>query len=320
VPANPRDHGPASTAGDTPGRAATARTATRRRVLRSAAAGVVLASGVWDGGSDPGDEFPPVDRTDYGPAVTVGAGEVRPFTTSGGPTYHGVEFDREVLTGSLPDAGSLAADRTSGDPTYDDKYGPSGRALVVHRRESLQFFVPFPDTSETPVTFLGLNWNPEGHPGARGAWARPHFDVHFHMLGTDTVDAIEGPAPAPYDGIADEKIPAGYSRSPPPMAAERYITDMGEHLAPADAPEVPGTPEAFENTLIQGFVAVEGRPRLAFVEPMLTREFLQEFTGRERQSVPQPSVYPHDSTHPTAYEIRGDEEMVTVLLRSFEPV
>lgn len=299
----------------------------RRCVLRSAAAGALLA-GSGLAGAESADEagrFPPGESTTFGDSVTLGAGEVRPFTAttpSGEPVSHGVEFDREALSGALPDAAALAADRRSDDPTYCDKYSPAGRALEIHRRESLTFFVPFPAAERTPFTFLGLNWNPEGHAGAGGAWTAPHFDVHFHMLETDTVDRIEGPKPAPYDGIPDERIPAGYERSPPSAADERYIADMGEHLAPSDAPEVPGTPDAFTHTLIQGFVGVDGAPELAFVEPMLTREFLREFEGQERYDVAQPAVYPHEKQHPTAYSVRADPsaETVVVAIEGFEPV
>ncbi|WP_236044548.1 hypothetical protein [Haloarcula salinisoli] len=299
----------------------------RRQLLRAAGAGTLCGGGsVAVGASgDDGEGFPPEGITTYGEAVTLGDGEVTPFSTAtpaGVPKYHGVEFDREVVTGSLPTGDELAADRTSDDPTYDDKYAPTGQAREIHRRESLQFFVPFPDAEATPVTFLGLNWNPDGHPGGGGAWAKPHFDVHFHMLGTDTVDAIVGPDCAPYDGIPDEQIPTGYNRSPPETAAERYITDMGEHLAPADAPELPGNPAAFTNTLIQGFVGVDGDPELAFLEPMLTREYLREFAGTERFEVPQPSVYPHDQRHPTTYSVRTDpaDESIVVALQGFEQV
>ncbi len=298
----------------------------RRQLLRTAAVGTLVAGGSAAVGAsgDDSDGFPPEGITTFGAAVTLGDGEVTPFTTAppdGVPKYHGVEFDREVVTGSLPSADDLAEDRTSDDPTYDDTYAPTGQALEVHRRESLQFFVPFPDAEATPFTFLGLNWNPDGHPGGGGAWAKPHFDVHFHMLGTDTIDAIEGPEYAPYDSIPDEQVPSGYTRSPPEAAAERYITDMGEHLAPADAPELPGNPEAFTNTLIQGFVGVDG-PELAFLEPMLTREYLCESEGTERFEVPQPSVYPHDQRHPTAYSVRADPAggTITVALEGFEQV
>ena len=308
----------------------------RRQLLRVTAAGTLAAAGGVAGAAprdgvgaapkdDTGERFPPSGITTYGDTATLGDGEIRPFTSatpSGVPKYHGVEFDREVLTEPLPSAAELAADRTSADPTYDDKYASTGGALTVHRRESLQFFLPLPDADETPFTFLGLNWNPNGHPGGGGAWGVPHFDVHFHMLGTETVDAIEGPAYAPYDGIPAERIPDGYTRSPPKAAAQRYITDMGEHLAPKDAPELPGDPEAFTNTLIQGFVGVDGEPELAFVEPMLTREYLRGVEDTERFEVPQPSVYPHDGQHPTAYSVRADPagDTVTVALQAFKSV
>jgi len=299
---------------------------TRRGVLRAAAGGALVAgSAIASATSTTDGGFPPNGTTRFGDEVTLGAGSVRPFTTetpAGEPTYHGVDFDREVFTGTLPSAADLAADRTGDDSEYVDKYSQSGRALEVHHRESLEFFVPFPDAESTPFTFLGLNWNPEGHAGARGAWAEPHFDVHFHMLGTDTVDAIEGPDFAPYDDIAGAKIPTGYERSPPAAADERYVTDMGEHLAPSDAPEVPGNPAAFTNTLIQGFVSADSEPELAFVEPMLTREFLREFEGTARYEVPQPAIYPHGKQHPTAYSVRADpaSDTVAVALQEFESV
>ncbi|MDS0284572.1 hypothetical protein [Haloarcula onubensis] len=300
----------------------------RRQLLRGAAVGA-LATGVptaaGASAGDTTDGFPPACHTAYGDTARLGGGEVRTFTAEtaeGRPRYHGVEFDREAVTGPLPSADELAADRTGESPTYDDKYSATGEARSVHRRESLQFFIPLPGADGTPFTFVGLNWNPDGHPGGGGAWARPHFDVHFHMLGTDTIDAIRGPDHAPYDAIQPEQIPSGYRRSPPSAAAERYITDMGEHLAPADAPELPGTPEAFTNTLVQGFVGVDGEPELAFVEPMLTREFLRGFEGTERYGVPQPAVYPHDGRHPTAYSVRADPDdgTLTVALEGFEAV
>ncbi|PHQ39641.1 hypothetical protein DJ69_05220 [Halorubrum persicum] len=329
----------------------------RRRFLETAAvtvsalaasgtAAAVPGRGKGGGGGAGSGGFPPSGITAYGDEVDLGAGSVRTFTTetpSGVPKYHGVEFDRSALDG-LPDADELA-----GAPDeYPDKYGPTGEALTVHRKASLEFFVPFPDASNTPFTFLGLNWNPEGHPGGAGAWLTPHFDIHFHTLEPATIDAIEGPALPPYDEVVerDEKgrptaietaldrsqIPSGYQRSPPVAAGERYITDMGEHAAPADAPELPdgpgepGDPSAFSNTLIQGFVDVgDGDdPRLAFVEPMITREFFRNHSGTERYDVPQPETYPYDGPqyHPTGYSVRDvpSRDAIVVAVQDFDAV
>ena len=344
----------------------------RRTLLRSTALGSVVAGAVGHAAADPregngngngggrgngkgggrdenGGGFPPSGITEYGRSVSLGNGEVRTFTTetpSGQPKYHGVEFDRAAL-GGLPSASDLETADNRGET---DKYRPGGQAATVHFKESLQFFLPFPDAESTPFTFLGLNWNPGGHYGGAGAWLTPHFDVHFHMLDPATVDSIEGPKLPPYDAGNGEytggspapdpdgavestnfdytQLPEGYSRAPDPVADQRYIRDMGEHAAPDDAPELPdgpgqpGDPDAFSNTLIQGFVGDEDGSRLAFVEPMVTREFLREFSGREEYDVPQPDAYPHDQHHPRAYSVRDvpAKDTVTIVLRDFEPV
>lgn len=335
---------------------------TRRALLRSVAASTVAVGGLGlvgtagagrgngNGNGDGGKGFPPNGITEYGGSVDLGDGQVRTFTTetpSGEPKYHGVEFDRAALDG-LP-----SADELKNADEYDDKYGRSGETLSIHYKQSLEFFVPFPDAANTPFTFLGLNWNPGGHFGGKGAWLTPHFDVHFHMLDTETVDAVEGPRLPPYDTgngeyeggspapdpdgrvvdttLDDAQIPAGYSRAPDPVADQRYITDMGEHTAPDDAPELPdgpddtGDPSKFTNTLIQGFVGVgEGGqdPRLAFVEPMVTREYLRDVTGTEVLDVPQPAVYPHDRRHPQRYSVRDvpASDTVVVAIQGFESV
>ena len=338
------------------------REANRRSVLRGVAAtgaAVVWGSGSVAGkpgrgrgndpGGAPGGGFPPEGITTYGRRVDLGDGSVRTFTTatpSGDPKYHGVEFDRAALEG-LPSAVDLAA---ADNRAETDKYRAGGQATEVHFKQSLQFFVPFPDAAATPFTFLGLNWNPGGHFGGAGAWLKPHFDVHFHMLDPATVDAVEGPRLPPYDtgngeytpggpspdpdgkvtetNFDYDQLPEGYARSPDVVADQRYITDMGEHTAPADAPELPdapgepGDPEAFDNTLIQGFVGDADASRLAFVEPMLTREFLRDADGNETYEVPQPEAYPHEQQHPTEYGVRDvpSKDAVTVVLGGFEPV
>jgi len=345
----------------TRGEANRSRDANRRGVLRGAVAtgtAIVWGSSAVAGkpgrgesngsGDSEGGGFPPKGITEYGRSIDLGDGSVRTFTTetsSGEPKYHGVEFDRAALEG-LPSADDLAA---ADDRAETDKYRPGGQATVVHFKQSLQFFVPFPAAERTPFAFLGLNWNPGGHFGGKGAWLKPHFDIHFHMLDPATVDAVGGPQLPPYDtgngnytggvapdvdGKVDEtnfdydQLPEGYARSPEPVADQRYITDMGEHTAPTDAPELPdgpndtGDPDAFDNTLIQGFIGDADSSRLAFVEPMITREFLRDFGGNETYDVPQPDKYPHDKRHPTEYGVRDlpSEDAIAVVLGEFEQV
>lgn len=341
--------------------------ATRRTLLQSAVAGSAVVGGVGAtaatsgngrsngngnsnhnrDGSDDEEGFPPRGITEYGRDINLGNGTVRPFTSetpSGEPKYHGVEFDRAALEG-LPSSDELGE---ADNRAETDKYRAGGQAATIHFKESLQFFVPFPDAVATPFTFLGLNWNPGGHFGGKGAWLKPHFDIHFHMLDPATVDSVEGPqlplydtgngeyelgSPAPdQDGEVTEtnfdfdQLPAGYQRAPDPVADQRYIRDMGEHTAPGDAPELPdgpgdtGDPEKFSNTLIQGFIGDTEGSRLAFVEPMLTREFLREFQGTETYGVPQPEEYPHDEWHPHEYSVRQvpSNDTITVVLQDFQ--
>ena len=313
----------------------------RRTFLRTAAvAGTAVGVGRASASQADGDTgFPPSGTTTYGAEIELGNGSARPFTTetpSGEPKYHGVEIDLAALDG-LPDADELQA---SGEDRYTDKYSSTGEALRIHRKWALEFFVEFPDSEATPFTFLGLNWNPNGHPGGGGAWEVPHFDIHFHMLAMETIDAIEGPRLPPYDEITErdgsgvpteieselaaEQLPEGYVRPPPPVADERYITDMGEHTAPRDAPELPADPDEFTNTLIQGFAATGSgeHPELAFIEPMTTKEFLEGVSGTESYEIAQPSAYPHDKHHPTEYSVRDlpSEDAIAVAIQAFEEI
>lgn len=300
---------------DTTTRRSERATTRRRSVLRAAvAAGVGLTAVTGTAIGRRGGGFPPRGTTDWGPDVRLGAGTARTFTTvtpSGVPKYHGVLLDRDALDG-LPTAAALAAD----EDTYTDKYGQRGLATEIHHRWSLSFFVPFPATDATPFSFLGLNWNPNGHP-PDPVWGVPHFDVHFHTLAPSTVDAIDGPRAATYD-LPAEYLPEGYVR--PPSPDERVITDMGEHLADPDAPEFGGG--EFTNTLIWGAYDPDddGVGALTFVEPMLIRAYLREHAGVDRRSIPQPDTYARPGPYPTAYAVRDvpSRDAIAVTVGAFE--
>jgi len=322
----------------------------RRTLLQSTLAGSAILGGVGlpiatandeqsdakgtGNSTDSWEGFPPSGITEYGRSVTLGNGRVRTFTSetpSGEAKYHGIEFDHAALEG-LPDETDITE---SDNRAETDKYRIGGQAATIHFKQSLQFFVPFPDAANTPFTFLGLNWNPDGHFGGKGAWEKPHFDIHFHMLDPATVDNIAGPQVPPYDAKTSDgietnfdfaQLPEGYMRPPPPVADERYITDMGEHAAPTDAPELPngpdeqGDPTNFDNTLIQGFIGDKEGSQLAFVEPMLTREFLSGFQGAKTYDIPQPDEYPHDQQHPHEYSVRDvpSTDKIAVVIESFK--
>ncbi len=286
----------------------------RRFVGTAAATGAALGlSGLTSATN--AEAVPPAGITEWGDPVTLGNGDARTFTTvtpSGTPKYHGLLVERAALEG-LPSAEDLA---NSGDDAYTDKYGPTGESVVIHHRWSQEFFVPFPATAATPFTFLGLNWNPGGHP-PDGVWTEPHFDIHFHMLPTETVDAITGPAAPSYD-LPDRYVPDGYARGP--VVDERVITDMGEHMVDPTVPEMNGG--MFANTLIWGAYDPDGdgTARLTFVEPMITRAYFRAHSGTDRRRIAQPETYATSGVYPTAYAVRDvpARDAIAITIEAFE--
>ncbi|ELY84109.1 hypothetical protein [Natrinema altunense] len=299
------------------------RTARRRTFLRAVPwVGTALTATGTAAGSATDRDFPPPKRTEWSEPISLGNGELRTFTTvapSGDPTYHGVVLDRDALTG-LPSAAELRARAERGEP--GDKYGPTGTALEIHHAWSQEFFVPFPETAATPFTFLGLTWNPEGHPPP-GTYDVPHLDVHFHMLEAETVDTIDGPRAAAYT-IPEARLPAGYTRVPEPGLDGDFavVTDMGEHLIDPGAPE--HTDGEFTNTLIWGAYDTtgNGRGELTFIEPMVTKRYLETVTGTDRYEIPQPTLYPTAGSYPTAYAVRDvpSDDAIAITIEAFTPV
>ncbi|SFR86221.1 hypothetical protein SAMN05216559_0192 [Halomicrobium zhouii] len=296
----------------------------RRRFVRTAFAtaplgtvGLASASGS-ERDAAAGDDcgaFPPRSRTEWGPSVNLGGGEARTFTTetASGTRVLGVLIDRAALD-DLPSAAALAdCDR------YDDKYGPDGLATTIHGKRSLEFFVPFPDVEETSIRFLGLNWNPGGHPPP-DVYGVPHFDVHFHALPMATVDAIEGLRRATHD-VPTTRIPEGFSRAPDPkVGGPAVVTDMGEHLVNPDAPEFHGDP--FANTLIWGVHDADGDgvAELSFVEPMVTRAYLTGLSATHERPVPQPEDAHGTGPWPRTYGVRDvpGRDAVAITVRGFD--
>lgn len=307
----------------------------RRTFLRTAGvagsglAATALGTGAGAAASNgPKNGFPPAGITEWSDPVRLGNGELRTFTSatpSGEPTCHGVYLDRSALSG-LPGAEELSERGESDDP--GDKYGPTGEAIEIHGAWSQEFFVPFPATAATPVTFLGLTWNPAGHPPP-GIYDVPHFDVHFHFLEMEMVDAIEGLAPAGY-ALPGERIPEGYVRLPEPAFEDNggddqfaVVTDMGEHLADPTSPELAGEGE-FTNTLIWGAYDPDddGEGELTFVEPMLTKAYLEGISGTNRYEIGQPETYARPGAYPTEYAVRDvpNEDAIAITIESFESV
>jgi hypothetical protein len=152
----------------------------------------------------------------------------------------------------------------------------------------------------------------------RGGWCRPHLGGNEGQSGEQWRRKRLLPAEGGHRIWGQIDLGDGGVR---PFTSE---ASSGEHTTPRDAPEVPRTPDAFSSTLIQWFVGSgnDGQPELAFINSMLAREFLREFSGTERYDVPQPEAYPHEQRHPTEYSVRDvpPKGVVTVVIQDFESV
>ena len=219
----------------------------------------------------------PESLTHYGPIQPLGAGTAQTFVTvaNGRPTALGVRVTETALA-SLP----------------MDGLPPSGLETVLR----------FPsDARVAPYDHVSFDWMPHGHE-PDGIYTLPHFDVHFYMMTEAERDAIS-PARASFATEAavppDASIlPAGYV--PTPDALPR----MGVHWVDPSSPEF--TPDGFSRTFIYGF----WNGKMTFVEPMLTKAFIESVQTRPHSSVtfdiPQAQQVEKAGYYPTTYGVRHD--------------
>lgn len=227
-----------------------------------------------------------------GAPVDIGQGVARTVVrtdASGEPVAVGVEFTPGVLE-ALPE-------RRARD-----------RSLGWHH------FLAFPpEAPETGFNHLMINWHPKGHHPDE-IYGVPHFDFHFYLIDWDRQLAVRYPHPQTPDtaGVTmpgDEVLPAGYVIPP-----ATQVNEMGLHTVPKDAPELHGKP--FVHTFMYGYV--DGR--LAFLEPMITRQFLASRSDHVA-SVERPDRYGRSGRYPTRFRIEYDEERAVyrVMLEGLEP-
>jgi len=209
-----------------------------------------------------------------GPPTTIGGGQARMFVTldsEGKPTTIGVRMNDAALTGL---------------PTTH----PYDTAGVEYR-------VDLPkEAAMTGYDHFTVNWNPMGHIPP-GVYDSPHFDFHFYLLspteryrisleGEDRARAQKQPSP--------KFMPEGYIL--PEGTAEPR---MGAHAIDPSGPEFNHQP--FTKTFIYGFY--DGR--MIFVEPMITKAFLETKTTLT-DNVKLPQSYQVHAYYPTKYRVGYD--------------
>jgi hypothetical protein len=163
--------------------------------------------------------------------------------------------------------------------------------------EAMPYTLTLPkEAAVTGFDHIGLDWNPNGHL-PKAIYGKPHFDVHFYQVsqpelkkitakGADLARVNKRPA-AKY-------LPAGFIM--PPGTA---VPHMGAHALDASTPELHGKP--FTHTLTYGYY--DGK--VNFIEPMITREFLQSKTDITA-TIKQPAAYMKRGYYPTSYSIKYD--------------
>jgi hypothetical protein len=184
--------------------------------------------------------------------------------------------------------------------------GPSGTssigvALTPSALDGLpssdaEWMLPLPAGVATgPFDHVMINWNAMGHPPAM--YMTPHFDFHFYTITPAAQSAIQG---------GNDLTPVPPSQVPPDyISGVQAVPDMGVHWVDTTSDEFHGQP--FDRTFIYGFY----HGSMVFVEPMVTRAFLQS-QPNATDVVKQPQSFAQPGRYPTHYSVRMDAATNTI--------
>jgi hypothetical protein len=170
----------------------------------------------------------------------------------------------------------------------------SEAALSGLPQQMVMLDLPFPaEAGGTQYTFMMFDWNPSGHEPT-AIYGHPHFDFHFYMMDEKEVMRIGGgPDPiVPEVGL----VPQGHI-----APGNISVPAMGVHWTAASAPELNG--RLFDKTMIYGYT----RGRLIFIEPMITKAFLETKQDFET-TIAQPQRFAAPGLYPTHHSIRYDAQ------------
>lgn len=211
-------------------------------------------------------------NTFYGPQVQIGNGHMRSWiniTHSGKPLAIGIEMTGGALNNLPNDPNNHAAG------TYH---------LRLHQKAH----------AVTPFDHIMINWNVKGH-APPPIYGSPHFDMHFYKVGMDEV--MNTTNPAKFNILP----PAGYI--PEAYLFTGGVPMMGAHWADLLSPEFlpPSNPgyAAFTHTMVYGSYNGE----VTFVEPMITRAFLESGATVHKWYRQPKSFSPTGTNYPQRYNI-----------------
>jgi hypothetical protein len=254
--------------------------------------------------------------TIYGEAQKLGSGVARLFAEldgAGAPQAIGVSFDQGMLEDlpAMPNSWSRCFDKDG-----DGKIAAHGECNGDYE---LEFALPPELVELTPFRWVGVNYNPMGHPHpAPPVWAVPHYDFHFYLMEREAVRQIR-------PGACSELLDcADFARAHIPVPA-RYVhadhidvgaavPDMGNHLIDSRSPELDEQGRDFTHTFIVG--AYDGQ--VTFYEPMITLAYLAS-SPAPCTPIKQPAAFETAGWYPTTYCIRhpADAQRYPVALEDF---
>jgi hypothetical protein len=214
------------------------------------------------------------------------------------PTVVGVTFGESLLEDlpAEPD-GTMACFDADGDGSIDR----SDECMLGVQRDLM---MPEGAAASLPFRWVGLNWNPEGHPApAPPVYGVPHFDFHFYLQSPEEIDEI---LPGTCGFMVDcEVFERGRIPIPEPYMPPDYLevgavaAGEGNHLLDSTSPELGDPPQDFTHTFIYG--AYGGH--IIFLEPMIAAAFLAGQPD-ECHPIKSPKAWEVAGYYPTQYCVR----------------
>ncbi|MCC6412529.1 MAG: hypothetical protein IT270_12770 [Saprospiraceae bacterium] len=150
-----------------------------------------------------------------------------------------------------------------------------------------------------------FNWNQHGHE-PMPVYTIPHFDVHFYYQSQAEREAI-----MPWDTIKGNSLPAG-THLPPTYVPGGLVPQMGNHWIDVFSGELNG--ETFTETFLYG--TYDGK--VSFIEPMITKAYIDEKSGTFEKEIKQPTVYELTGKYyPTKFGVKKEGEDYRFYLSGF---
>lgn len=240
------------------------------------------------------DSFPPQNNTEWSEPIQIGDGQARTFITiqNENPQYIGIELTEQTLQG-LPE-------------------------------DLTEYHLHLSNSDSSIFEWVGIDWTPEGHE-PQEIYTVPHFDLHFYFTEESQIETIQE-GPANYT-LSENQVPKDYIR-PPLVDTDNngepdtplVVARMGEHLVDPTSKEFHN--ESFTHTFIWGAYDPDGdgTGQLTFMEPMVTKEFLEQKPQKASGQIKLPQQPPKSGMYPTQYSIRyhPQKNTYTITLENFK--